>query len=100
MDKVQCVVVGAGAAGSACALSLARKGIEPVLVERGRYAGEKNVASFVLFANVLETIIPNYREEAPLDRIVSDTGFMALREKDYAEIALRANSAIEAPQSV
>jgi len=81
MDRVECVVVGAGPAGSACAIGLARKGVETVLVDRGRYAGEKNVASFVLFANVLETIIPNYREEAPLERIGSDTGFICLLDK-------------------
>lgn len=49
MDKVECIVVGAGPAGAACALGLARKGIETVLLERGQEAGEKNVASFVLF---------------------------------------------------
>ncbi len=98
MEKVECVVVGAGPAGSACAIGLARKGVETVLVERGQYAGEKNVASFVLFANVLETILPNYREEAPLDRIVSDTGFMALREKDYVELRFRADRFYENPQ--
>jgi electron transfer flavoprotein-quinone oxidoreductase len=98
MDKVECVVVGAGPAGSACAIGLARKGVETVLVERGQYAGEKNVASFVLFANVLETIIPNYREEAPLDRIAADIGYIGLLEKDYVEFRFRAGRFYENPQ--
>ena len=98
MDKVECVVVGAGPAGTACAIGLARKGIETVLVERGRYAGEKNVASFVLFANVLETIIPDYREEAPLDRIGADTGFLCLLENDYMEFRAKAGRFYDNPQ--
>ncbi len=63
MEKVNCVVVGAGPAGAACALSLARKGIETVLLERGTRAGEKNVASSVLFTPVLEKIIPEFRDD-------------------------------------
>lgn len=98
MDRVECVVVGAGPAGSACAIGLARKGVETVLVDRGRYAGEKNVASFVLFANVLDTIIPNYREEAPLERIGADTGFICLLEKDYAEFRIKSGYYYENPQ--
>jgi electron transfer flavoprotein-quinone oxidoreductase len=98
MEKVECVVVGAGPAGSACAIGLARKGVETILVERGQYAGEKNVASFVLFANVLKTIIPDFAREAPLDRIAADTGFMCLREKDFMEFRARENSYFENPE--
>lgn len=89
MDKVQCVVVGAGPAGSACALSLARKGLETVLLERGRRAGEKNVASFVLFTPVLERLVPSFREEAPLERPVSDHAFVYLTERDMLQLRWR-----------
>jgi electron transfer flavoprotein-quinone oxidoreductase len=68
MDKVSCIVVGAGPAGAACAHALARKGIEVVLLERGREPGEKNVASFVLLTPVLEYLIPDFRDKAPLER--------------------------------
>ena len=89
MDKVECVVVGAGPAGSACALTLARKGIETVLLERGSQPGEKNVASFVLFTPVLEHLIPSYREEAPLERLVSDHSYLHLREQDFLQLRMR-----------
>jgi electron transfer flavoprotein-quinone oxidoreductase len=89
MDKVQCVVVGAGPAGSACALSLARKGIETVLLERGAHAGEKNVASFVLFTPVLRNLIPDFEGEAPLERLVDDQSSIYLGEKDFQQIRLR-----------
>ncbi|MCF8070415.1 MAG: FAD-dependent oxidoreductase [Desulfobacterales bacterium] len=71
MDKVTCIVVGAGPAGSACAYTLAKKGIEVVLLERGRRPGEKNVAGFVLFTSVLEHLIPDFRKRAPLERNVT-----------------------------
>ena len=97
MDKVGCIVVGAGPAGAACAIGLARKGIETVLVERGQYAGAKNVASFILFADILERIIPNYRDEAPLERIASDTGFFALRDGDFMEFRAKSTNYYEKP---
>ena len=68
MDKVSCIVVGAGPAGAACAHALARKGIEVALLERGREPGEKNVASFVMITPVLEYLIPDFRDRAPLER--------------------------------
>jgi len=40
---VDAVVVGAGPAGSAAALELARAGRDVVLVERGAFPGPKNV---------------------------------------------------------
>jgi electron transfer flavoprotein-quinone oxidoreductase len=89
MDKVQCVVVGAGPAGSACALSLARKGIETVLLERGQRVGEKNVASFVLMTPVLDRLIPEFRDEAPLERLVSDHCLAYLGEKDLLQFRWR-----------
>lgn len=92
MEKVECIVVGAGPAGAACAIGLARNGVQTVMVERGKYAGEKNVASFVLFANVLERIYPDFRDEAPLERLTADAGFLALRERDFMEFRMRSDN--------
>jgi flavin-dependent dehydrogenase len=44
-----CVVVGAGPAGSAAALQLARDGLDVVFLERGDRPGEKNVMGGVLY---------------------------------------------------
>jgi electron transfer flavoprotein-quinone oxidoreductase len=40
-----CIVVGAGPAGSAAALQMGREGLDVVLLERGNRPGEKNVMS-------------------------------------------------------
>ncbi len=59
-DKVDVIIVGAGLAGCAAALQLAREGLEVVLVERGSYAGAKNLSGGVLYGRVLEQLLPDY----------------------------------------
>ncbi len=85
MDKVECIVVGAGPAGAACAIELARRGVETVVLERGEQVGHKNVSSFALFSTVLSTIIPGFEDEAPLERLCRDMGIMFFRGDDYFE---------------
>ncbi|HOU77777.1 MAG TPA: FAD-dependent oxidoreductase, partial [Syntrophales bacterium] len=43
MEKFDVIVVGAGLAGLAAAYTLADKGVEVLLLERGDYPGAKNV---------------------------------------------------------
>jgi electron transfer flavoprotein-quinone oxidoreductase len=64
------VVVGAGPAGSAAALALARAGRSVVMVERGLFPGSKNVYGGVVYGRVLDDIIPNWWEQAPVERWV------------------------------
>jgi electron transfer flavoprotein-quinone oxidoreductase len=99
MDKVECIVVGAGPAGSACAIELARRGVETVVLERGEQVGHKNVASFALFGTVLSTIIPGYESEAPLERLVRDLSMVMLRDDDFLEVRSRL-SGLEAREPI
>lgn len=83
MEKVKSIVVGAGPAGSACAYTLAKKGIEVVLLERGQTPGEKNVAGFVLFTPVLEYLIPDCRDKAPTERNITRFDFIDIDGNDF-----------------
>ena len=66
-----CVVVGAGPAGSAAALQMARDGLDVVLLERGVRPGAKNVMSGVLLTQKLHDLVPDFRDRAPLQRSIT-----------------------------
>ncbi|MFA7330506.1 MAG: FAD-dependent oxidoreductase [Candidatus Delongbacteria bacterium] len=68
--KVDALVVGAGPAGISAALCLARRGLEVVVVERGESAGAKNMGG-LLYGTVLNRLIPNFHEQAPVERAVT-----------------------------
>jgi electron transfer flavoprotein-quinone oxidoreductase len=67
---VDAVVVGAGPAGAAAALELARAGRSVILLERGPFPGAKNVYGGVVYGRVLDEVVPNWWEEAPVERWV------------------------------
>lgn len=74
------VVVGAGPAGSAAALALARRGRRVCLLERGPFPGSKNVYGGVIYGRILDTLIPDWWEHAPVQRWVTRRGTMLLTE--------------------
>jgi electron transfer flavoprotein-quinone oxidoreductase len=67
-----CIVVGAGPAGSAAALQMARDGLDVVVFERGKRPGEKNVMSGVLVTRKLRALVPDFRQRAPLQRCITE----------------------------
>ena len=71
-EKFDVIVVGAGVAGSTAAYLLAQQGLEVVLIERGPFPGSKNLSGGVLYGRVLHQIIPNYWEQAPVERHISN----------------------------
>lgn len=66
--EVDAVVVGAGPAGSAAALELARAGRSVILLERGPFPGSKNVYGGVVYGRVLDEVVPDWWEEVPVQR--------------------------------
>ncbi len=71
MDKFEVIIVGAGLAGLSAAYTLAKEGIEVVVVERGDYPGAKNVTGGRLYVNPVRQYFPEIWDSAPLERHVT-----------------------------
>ncbi len=62
-DKFDCIVIGGGVAGLAASMILAKNNMKFLLIERGEFAGAKNVSGGVLWGSDLHRLVPNYWEE-------------------------------------
>jgi electron transfer flavoprotein-quinone oxidoreductase len=91
------VVVGAGPAGATAALVLARAGKRVCLLERGPFPGSKNMYGGVIYARVLDELIPRWWEEAPIQRWVTRRGTMVLTEHQSVTVDYRTTAWGEAP---
>jgi electron transfer flavoprotein-quinone oxidoreductase len=86
------VVVGAGPAGSAAALTLARAGRSVVLVERGPFPGAKNMYGGVVYPRVLDGVLPRWWDEAPIQRWVTRRATMLLTETQALTVDFRTDA--------
>ncbi|CAM2196925.1 FAD-dependent monooxygenase [Paraburkholderia sp. A1RI_3L] len=92
-SQFDAIVVGAGPSGNAAAYVMAKAGLKVLQIERGEYPGSKNVQGAILYAKALEEIIPDFRDDAPLERhiieqrmwMLDDTSFVGthMRSDDY-----------------
>ncbi len=86
------IVVGAGPAGNAAAYVMAKAGLSVLQIERGETAGAKNVQGAILYADALERIIPEFRDEAPLERHVVEQRVWLLDERSHTGMHYRSDA--------
>jgi len=92
LQQFDAIVVGAGPAGSSAALAMARAGLQVALVERGEYAGAKNVSGAALYApNLLADLLPDYWEEAPVERYLTRRVITFLGQESAVSLDFRTN---------
>ena len=82
-EKFDAIVVGAGPSGNAAAYTLAKSGLKVLQIERGEYPGSKNVQGAILYSDALERIIPDFREDAPLERHIVEQQMWILDDESY-----------------
>jgi electron transfer flavoprotein-quinone oxidoreductase len=90
-ERFDAIVVGAGMAGNAAALTLAKRGLKVLQLERGEYSGSKNVQGAILYADMLEELIPDFREEAPLERHLVEQRFWMMDDKAHVGLHYRSD---------
>jgi len=95
--RFDAIVVGAGPAGSAAAIALARAGKSVALLERGPFPGSKNMYGGVIYGRILDGIIPNWWDEAPIQRWVTRRATMMMTPTQAMTIDYRTTTWGEAP---
>ncbi len=87
---VDAIVVGGGPAGLSAAHTMASAGLETIVIERGEYAGAKNVGGLV-YGTVLNRMIPNFFEQAPIERSVARRELIFLGAGEQVRLAFGAD---------
>ncbi|MFB6132860.1 MAG: FAD-dependent oxidoreductase, partial [Halanaeroarchaeum sp.] len=97
-DEYDAIVVGAGPAGSAAALTMAKQDLDVIMIERGAYPGAKNVFGGVLFTPTIRELVDDF-SEAPTERYVAEKKFSMLTEEDETAISMKPGAWHEEPHN-
>lgn len=65
------IVVGSGCAGAVAAYTAASAGKSVLVVERGNFAGAKNMTGGRIYSHSLKKVFPDFESEAPLERKIT-----------------------------
>jgi len=96
-EKFDVIIVGAGPAGTTAAYVLAKAGLEVLQIERGSYPGAKNVFGGILYTPVLNRLIPNFWEEAPVERHMKGLKIFLISEKNAVSVGVESEEHNQPP---
>ena len=98
-EKFDCIIVGAGVAGLAAAMTLARNNMKFLLIEKGEFAGAKNVSGGVLWGSDLAKLVPNYWEEedAGWERFINHRRLTFMDEQSTFSVDFKSSHFNETP---
>ena len=89
VEKYDVVIVGAGPAGVSAALTTAKGGLNTLILERGDFAGSKNMFGGIMFAKPTAQILPDFAKTAPIERKVIEYQFWLLSGESHVQIVHR-----------
>jgi electron transfer flavoprotein-quinone oxidoreductase len=92
VERVDVAVIGAGLAGLSCAHTLAKAGLDVLVVERGDYPGSKNVTGGRLYMNPVRQYLPEIWDEAPFERHVTKERLTMLSDDSSLTLELRSDA--------
>ncbi|MFV2014642.1 MAG: FAD-dependent oxidoreductase [Candidatus Heimdallarchaeota archaeon] len=95
--KPDVIIIGAGVSGTSASIKLAQNGLKVVLIDRGLPIGSKNLSGGVLWGNDLAEILPNWMEQAPIERYIINKKIGFLSEKDATVLDFHFDSWHEKP---
>ncbi len=96
-EAVDVVIVGAGPAGLAAALVLAKAGKEVVVLERGEFVGAKNVFGGAIYTQPTAELYPNFWESAPVERFNAEHRFAILTGDSSVTMGYKSEKHMHAP---
>jgi len=77
--RFDAIVVGAGLAGSAAAMVMAREGLNVAFIERGQKPGGKNYFGGAIYTHAIAEVLPDFMDRRPpFERPVTEAGFWML----------------------
>ena len=98
MADFDAIVVGAGCAGTVAAYELARAGKSVLMIERGNYAGAKNMTGGRIYGFAIRGVFPDFEQEAPLERKITHERISLMTDSSNFTIDFSSNAMLEAGQ--
>jgi len=100
-EKFDCIIVGAGIAGLAAAMILARNNMKFLLIEKGEFSGSKNVSGGVLWGSDLAQLVPKYWEEedAGWERFVNHRRLTFIDDQSTFSVDFKSSHFSQTPYS-
>ena len=88
-NKISVIVIGAGPSGVAAAITVARKGYKVLLIDRGDFAGAKNMFGGAMYGQPLKEIFPDYESSAPIERNTVEHRYALLTDDEGVVVSHR-----------
>lgn len=87
--KVDVIIVGAGSAGVSAAITVASSGKSVLMVERGSYAGAKNVFGGAVYVQPTMELFPEFLNSAPIERFNTEHRYALLTKENGTIISYK-----------